>query len=103
MGAQLEKIDEVAKLLIEDVLKMLRHTRNHPKIPCAEHIIARKVARVVVGSLDPNREILGTGLLALQDAGVEIALAGKSQMDELVEINREFISFHKRLTSERKE
>ncbi len=69
--------------------------RNPPKSPCAQHIIDRKIARVVIGALDPNRDILGTGIIALQEAGIEVALPKKQQADEAAELNREFIHFHK--------
>ncbi|MHB8244774.1 MAG: bifunctional diaminohydroxyphosphoribosylaminopyrimidine deaminase/5-amino-6-(5-phosphoribosylamino)uracil reductase RibD [Acidimicrobiales bacterium] len=42
--------------------------------PCAERLIRQGVARVVIGALDPDPEVCGTGLMALKQAGVETAL-----------------------------
>ena len=45
--------------------------RSPPKTPCAHRLIERKVARVVIGMLDPNPKISGKGQLALRRANVQ--------------------------------
>jgi pyrimidine deaminase RibD-like protein len=68
-------------------------TRNEPKIPCAERLIDRKVARVVIGMLDPDDRISGKGVRKLRQAGIETVLFPHDLAMEVEELNREFIRF----------
>ncbi|MFP4613552.1 MAG: bifunctional diaminohydroxyphosphoribosylaminopyrimidine deaminase/5-amino-6-(5-phosphoribosylamino)uracil reductase RibD [Spirochaetaceae bacterium] len=43
--------------------------------PCTELIIAAGVSRVVIGQLDPNRRVRGTGVAALRAAGIRVDTA----------------------------
>jgi pyrimidine deaminase RibD-like protein len=66
-------------------------SRNHPKIPCASRLIERKVARVVIGILDPNPKISGRGQRALRKASIVTDFFPHTLMEQIEELNREFI------------
>ena len=65
-------------------------TRNHPKIPCAQRLIERRVTRVVMGMLDPDKRITGRGQRKLRDAGIATDFFPPDLMSEVEELNREF-------------
>lgn len=69
--------------------------RNHPKISCAARLVERKVARVVVGMLDPNPNISGKGVLLLRNANIDVTFFSADLKSQVEEMNREFIRQHK--------
>ena len=57
--------------------------------PCADLIIRKQVARVVVGCIDPFAEVRGRGIEKLRQAGIEVTVGVLEQ--ECLQLNRRFI------------
>jgi len=66
-------------------------SRNHPKIPCANRLADRRVARVVIGMLDPDDRISGRGQRTLRKAGISTDLFPDDLMAKVEELNRDFV------------
>lgn len=60
--------------------------------PCSKLIIDKQIPRVVVGSLDPFKEVSGRGVAMLREAGVEVTCGILE--DECRELNCKFIMAH---------
>lgn len=57
--------------------------------PCADALISAGIQRVVVAMQDPNPQVAGSGLLKLQQAGIEVIHG--LLMDEAEQLNRGFL------------
>jgi pyrimidine deaminase RibD-like protein len=64
---------------------------------CADFIIKHYIKRVLIGILDPNPDIRGQGLWALQDRGIDIGLFDRELVDEIKAINKSFIDYQQGL------
>ena len=60
--------------------------------PCCDLIIANKIPNVVVGTIDPNSKVAGTGIKRLleNDVNVTVGILEK----ECNELNKRFFTFH---------
>jgi len=56
--------------------------------PCTDAVIKSKVARVVIGMVDPNPKVAGKGIQALRDAGIEVETG--VMHDRAEKLNRAF-------------
>ncbi len=61
--------------------------------PCVDAIIAAKISKVVIGSLDPNPLVAGKGLEKLKNAGIEIVNGILDK--ECAELNKYFFKYIK--------
>lgn len=60
--------------------------------PCADLIIKNKIKKVVIGCKDIYKEVAGTGIQKLQNAGVEVAVGILEK--ECTQLNIRFFTFH---------
>lgn len=66
--------------------------RSPQKTPCAERIIARRIARVVIGILDPNPSIQSRGFFTLKSARIVVDMINDAKLESEIEgLNRVFI------------
>lgn len=59
--------------------------------PCAKRVIESGIARVVIGSTDPNPLVAGKGIQILTDAGIEVTT--DVCVDECIQLNEHFFTF----------
>jgi len=59
--------------------------------PCAEAIVKNKIAKVVIGMLDPNPLVSGKGVKLLEENGIEVEYG--YLCEELNQMNRVFLKY----------
>ena len=62
--------------------------------PCADALIEAKVARVVIGCVDPNPDVSGRGIAKLTEAGIQVDVGVEAESASNL-----IAPFHKRITT----
>jgi pyrimidine deaminase RibD-like protein len=83
--------DLVAGSTLYTTLEPCTERHSKAKIPCTDRIIARNIAHVKIGMLDPNQSICGRGIRKLRKAGITTDLFPSGLMAQVEEQNRDFI------------
>ncbi len=60
--------------------------------PCCDLIIEKGVKRVVIGCVDTYDQVSGTGITALEQAGIDVTIGVLKKESE--ELNRRFFTYH---------
>ena len=60
--------------------------------PCSDLIIKYKIPNIVIGSIDPNKEVSGKGIKKLEEHGINVTVGVLEK--ECNELNKRFFTFH---------
>jgi ATP-dependent DNA helicase RecG len=64
--------------------------RNHPKLSCAERIINARIAKVYIGTDDPDPSVAGQGREALLQSHIEVDYFDKDLYEIIYKENKQF-------------
>jgi diaminohydroxyphosphoribosylaminopyrimidine deaminase/5-amino-6-(5-phosphoribosylamino)uracil reductase len=71
--------------------------RTQPGESCTERLVSAQVRKVFIGILDPNQGVCGKGVLALQNAKIEVELFPHDFAQHIRQVNEPFIRAQQRL------
>lgn len=80
----------ISKSVLYVSLEPCAHFGKTP--PCADLIISRSIAKVIVGCRDPFKQVNGKGIEKLQQAGIEVVT--NILEAQCKELNKRFFTFH---------
>ena len=60
--------------------------------PCADLIIQHQIPKVVIGCVDPNEKVNGSGIQKLQNAGIDVKVGVLEK--KCLDLNKRFFTFH---------
>ncbi|MEN9597799.1 MAG: bifunctional diaminohydroxyphosphoribosylaminopyrimidine [Bacteroidota bacterium] len=83
-------MDKVADATIYVSLEPCAHYGKTP--PCTELIISHKIKKVVIGCMDPFKEVAGKGIQQLRNAGIEVIVGVEEE--KCLNLNKRFFTFH---------
>lgn len=87
---------EEEKLLPESTIYVTLEPCSHygKTPPCSKLLIEKRFKRVVIGMMDPFKEVQGRGINMLREAGIEVKVGVMEK--ECRELNRRFITAHEK-------
>lgn len=87
-----EKQDWLQESTLYVSLEPCSHFGKTP--PCSDLIIAKKIPRVVVGTIDPFAQVCGQGIAKMKQAGIEV-ITGVLEHD-CQQSNKRFFTYHQK-------
>jgi pyrimidine deaminase RibD-like protein len=68
--------------------------RGEHWMSCVELILHFGIRKVVIGMIDPNPEVRGRGIFALEERGIEVECFPSELRSRIYTINKDYITFH---------
>jgi pyrimidine deaminase RibD-like protein len=96
-GSALHKIENDAAVGADVFTTLEPCTARKTHTPCIDLLLQRQVGRVVIGILDPNRDIRGEGVWRLEESHIKVDRFEPDLIDAVRAMNSDFIDYQRGL------